>query len=61
MTNVLYTAEETLRVNKCTNTERGPNVNSNVDKLCGETFILIRPMTNINQNLDSRRTISTSP
>ena len=33
MANVLYTAEETLRVNKRTNTERGPNVNSNVDKL----------------------------
>ena len=33
MTNVLYTAEEILRVNKRTNTERGPNVNKNVGKL----------------------------
>ena len=33
MTNVLYTAEEILRVNKRINTERGPNVNKNVGKL----------------------------
>ena len=33
MTNVLYTAEEILRVNKRMNTERGPNVNKNVGKL----------------------------
>ena len=33
MTNVLYTAEGILRVNKHMNTERGPNVNRNVGKL----------------------------
>ena len=33
MTNVLYTPEEILRVNKCMNTERGPNINKNVGKL----------------------------
>ena len=33
MTNVLYTPEEILRVNKCMNTERGPNINKKVGKL----------------------------
>ena len=33
MTNVLYTPEEILRVNKCMNTERGPIINKNVGKL----------------------------
>ena len=33
MTNVLYTAEEILRVHKRMNTECGPNLNRNVGKL----------------------------
>ena len=33
VTYVLYTAEGILRVNKCMNTKRGPNVNRNVGKL----------------------------
>ena len=33
MTNVLYTDEGILRVNKRMNTERGPNVIRNVGKL----------------------------
>ena len=34
MTNVLYTAEEILRVNKRMNTELSLNVNRNVGNLC---------------------------
>ena len=33
MTNVLYTAEGILRVNKRMNMEHGPNINRNVGKL----------------------------
>ena len=54
MTIVLYTVKGILRVNKCMNTEWGPNVNKNVGNFGN---ILIRTMNNLNQNLDSQRTI----
>ena len=54
MTIVLYTVKGILRVNKCMNREWGPNVNKNVGNFGN---ILIRTMNNLNQNLDSQRTI----
>ena len=54
VTDVLYTAEETLRVNKRMNSERRPNVNRNVGNFGGESFILIGTMNNFNQNSDSQ-------
>ena len=60
MTNVLYTAEGILTVNKRMNIERGPNVNRKLVNFGGETFIVIVIMNNLNQNFDSQRTISTS-
>ena len=38
MTNVLYTAERILRVNKRMNIERGPNVNRKLVNFGGETL-----------------------
>ena len=52
--NVLYTAEEILKVNKRMNSERRPIVNRNVGNFGGESFILIGTMNNLNQNLDSQ-------
>ena len=59
MTNVLYTAEGILKVNKFMNTELSPNVNRNVGKLWWRNVCFIRTMNNY-QNLDLQRTSSTS-
>ena len=48
MINVLYTAEEILKVNKRMNSERRPIVNRNVGNFGGESFILIGTMNNLN-------------
>ena len=56
--NVLYTAEETLKVNKRMNSERHPNVNRNVGNFGGESFILIWDNEQFKSKF--RLTISTS-
>ena len=61
MTNVLYTTEGILRVNKRMNTERSPNGNRNVGKCWWRNVYFNWDNEQFKyQHLDSQRTISTS-